>query len=225
MILIECNRNHNLSIIFQPITAQYKKKAWQKEELFGFWYAVSLKRVMIWNSTFAFTLVNMHTKLLDYNRKGRGRYDPIFKGVNICIFGLIFAPLRCHGLKPTNIVMFLAFIQAKRIYLLSSLHHLTYFIQDSTYHRMIEGNQEANTCMYLYVHTMTGFVWYWPKTKKSFCLLKSMKLETTPSNSIIHKGFSVPVWIRQWFLFVNQIVQKKKIITHMILDEIRNFRP
>ena len=85
MILIECNRNHNLSIIFQPITAQYKKKAWQKEELFGFWYAVSLKRVMIWNSTFAFTLVNMHTKLLDYNRKGRGRYDPIFKGVNICI--------------------------------------------------------------------------------------------------------------------------------------------
>ena len=27
----------------------------------------------------------MHTNLLDYNRKGRGRCDPIFKGVNICI--------------------------------------------------------------------------------------------------------------------------------------------
>ena len=158
---------------------------------------MSLKRVMNWNSIFAFTLVNMHTKLLDYNRKGRGRYDPIFKGVNICIriWTNFCTPCVAMVLNQRILLCFWLFFQAKRIYyLLSSLHHLTYFIQDSTYHRMKEGNQEANPCMYLYVHTMTGFVWYYPKTKKYFCPLKSIKFETIPSKSIIHKGFSLTVW-------------------------------
>ena len=122
-------------------------------------------------------------------------------------------PLRCHGFKPTNIVMFLAFFQAKRIYLLSSLHHLTYFIQDSTYHRLKEGNQEANPCMYLYVHTMTGFVWYCPKTRKYFCPLKSMKFQTIPSNSIIHKGFSLTVEPQNnFYLWIKSY--KKRKYTH-----------
>ena len=133
----------------------------------------------------------LHTKLLDYNRKGRGRYDPIFKGVNCCIFGLIFAPLDCYGFKPTNIDMFLASFQAKLkgyIYCPHSTIWLTSYkiVRITGWKRAIR--KQIHACTYMY--TQWPVLYYCPKNKKSFCPLKTMKFETISSNSIIHT-----VWI------------------------------
>ena len=119
--------------------------------------------------------------------------------------------------------MCLAFFQAKGTYLLSSLHHLTYFIQDSTYHRMKEGNQEANPCMYLYVDTLTGFVCYCPKTKSLFAHLNPSNVKQFHQTVLCYRLFSG--FLTPKIISICESNHTKGENTDIILDEIRNFRP